>query len=311
MIAKIRIQVDAARRQIYQQWIAAAGQHVNCQHAVVISHRDTVFLRRGQTVEEIAAIGGGCRRHDRCAVVRRAAKRIRAGGGQCQSHIANARLAGILHAVAVQIVPHGVTDGAGRGLVVAEIRVQINRFHRHVHQLRVVAAGQDFVGEDVVTVRDHHAVVAGNGHAGEKIMAIGIRRLCAHQLIIRRTAKCVGAGIVKGHGHIGNARLRRVLHAVAVQVLPNRVADHRRLIDIGEIGGHVIGRIIAGCRRADLGPVNDGCRAGIEERIQLEAHQDIAVSPGRQVAQIADHIATGCNAIALIRRSIEQRAMCW
>ena len=149
----------------------------------------------------------------------------RAALQQVHRHGGNPRLADILDAVAVQVVPDKITDAAGAGDIKAEVDGRIG----------AVVGGQGHVGGAAVTVvsriaalhirrRDithgqrgfiHVDHVIARAQAGELIKTKGIGRCGAQRLTTHQQA----------HRHAGNPRLALILDTVAVQVVPDKVAD--------------------------------------------------------------------------------------
>ncbi len=70
---------------------------------------------------------------------------------------------------------------------------------------------------------------------GEAVEAAGIG--CRLE---RGRAAAVGPGDRQGDGHAGDAGLAGILDAVAVQVLPDEVAQGGRLLVVAEVGGGVV-----------------------------------------------------------------------
>ena len=145
--------------------------------------------------------------------------------GQGHRHPGDAGLAPVLDTVAIRIVPHIVTDG--HRLVEPEINRRIAPTRRQRHRAAVgvaVVRGGSLAGRRRNKSRGRrHAHRVGAGRFREGIEPVTIR----HGRGAHRATVDVRAG--QGQGHPGDASFTRILHPVAVGVIPDEVANrHRR-----------------------------------------------------------------------------------
>ena len=174
---------------------------------------------------------------------------------QGHDHTLNAGLASILRTVLIEVLPHEVTK-TGEGADKASI-CRVIDLTRSEHDLRrgagairiTIGAVSSRIGRGehaaiVQTDRESHRVSAGC-QIGEPVAACGIRLGDADS----------GASTVEqGNCHALNARLARLLDAVAIQVFPNIVSERGT---IREITGVDVGHILS-CGEHDVTDVACG-----------------------------------------------------
>nr|GEU28183.1 hypothetical protein [Tanacetum cinerariifolium] len=235
--AGVDVEVVLARRQHHGR--GAAGVHVAVERGVAalagtgehIAGRRRHGHRVGAGIDReavLAAVVGGD-----------AGNHVAAGVLEVDDHAVDAGFARILHAVAVLVFPHTV---AQRALLDHDARIHVlHAVARGQHDLRGGAGGVGIrvergvralvAGREQVVVRQRglvelHAVRAWL-QTGELVMPVGVGGGCAHRL----------AGSVEQRDlDAGHARFARVLHAVAVGVVPDRVAQAGWTVQAGVDG---------------------------------------------------------------------------
>jgi len=198
--------------------VRAAGLRQAGQYARGIRHthaegagahaREQVDARRvGRRTADHAVVGGP-------------ALAVGARREQIERDAADADLAGILHAVAVRIAPHAITDGLVAG--VAEVRLQVVLTCRQGDRPVGIRAADQRQPPRQRRVVDTHAVDA-NAHTGEQVIAVRVRDLRGNDCIVG-AAHTVLAGQRECHRHAAQARLTGLANAVAVVVVYQTVS---------------------------------------------------------------------------------------
>ena len=213
-------------------------------------HADFIDALR-QPIEDVRAVGGrGGGEVARCigSVQDAIAVVVLA---QRDGHAAQARFARILFAVAVGIYPDAVTNRAGTGVagdvtyrrpVVAEVGRQVRCAEAENHTGLVEG------GADPILVIGRIGRQAGRH--GSRINLDGVGR--GGQRVKEVPAFAVGHGggqqrgarrVVESHRHVGNPRLAGILHAVAVLIQPDAIAQAPGAL-VAEILRQIAGGII-------------------------------------------------------------------
>ncbi len=165
--------------------------------------------------EQVGADGvGGCGRQQGARPVQKPDR-----------HAGHAGLAGVLDAVAVQVLPHEVTDG--RAQPVAEVRAQVALpLVEGDDRCGVVVRGGLVAGRHR-GIHHVHEVVVGR-QVLEQVQAGGVGGTRADQDVRGRVHVAVTVVLVQPQLDVGDAGLARILDCVAVLVVPDAVADLAR-----------------------------------------------------------------------------------
>ena len=306
-VPEVRIQVVLSRVQgdgAVRFGDAGAKVDVRRQRGLVHVH---AVDANGQRIEEVQAVSigdGAVQPH----LVTRAAEAIGAGVEQVHRHASDARLARILHRVAVQVQPDEVADGAAR--IVAEVGVQvlligIQFWIQGDRAVRILHAGAE---EKVGCQRGfvHVYAVAACQQQIEEVVAIGIGGAGIQVHVVNGATETIGTGGVQVQHHARDASLARILHRISIQVQPDEVAD----LAGGDHGGDllILSTVGAGIIVADDRRVADLCRVH-----QIAIHDDreahAAVGRRAEVAQVPAHLAGHRVVHAAARSAVERRAI--
>ena len=155
-------------------------------------------------------------------------------------------------AVAVEVVPERAADH--RLEVVAEIGVEdrvaaCRRIvvERHDSRSVLVAVAVSRAGTAAARQRggrDGHGVVAAGRQSREQVEAVGVGDgVAGHAGAV---AQVDAGGRRDGEGHAGHARLAGILHAVAVEVAPDEIADGSGGQHRGDVGAVLVVGALAG-----------------------------------------------------------------
>jgi hypothetical protein len=234
---------------------------------------DQVLAHRLQIVEHVAELVQAAR------VGRRRRHLVRAGAiVQLDGDAAARRVAAVLHAVAVVVVEHVVADLEQLDETKVVRRVDGAKGARVVRDARQRALAQRVrvervvVGRAAVGARRHVAAVQRRLRQIDDQVVVGQlderrvepRRLRAEQIEAGRVGRRlvehrVAARVAQLHDDVGQHRLVRLLHAVAIGVLPHKVADlepNQRAVK-----RHVHGRVRSAVQRhLDVGAVQHAVR---------------------------------------------------
>ena len=230
-VGRIRIRVQ----RIVTTEVGVGEQEARRQHA----ERDLVFDTRNQVLEQVQATVGGVH-HVHGVIATGTDHAVGATAGQRHLHTVHARLAGILDAVAVEVIEHPVTEScleehtgidtqviglAGhqrdgvRHAVVVRIGIRVHRVvcarvQRREHR------------RSVRTIRrqhEHHDVVTRRQILEQVQAAVGcqLRRDRVAIEVLRRIA----VAVQQLHLDAVDARLATVLDAVGIQILEHPIAQ--------------------------------------------------------------------------------------
>ena len=256
----------------------ATNQSRSGVHSRGCVHHDGVVARI--QIQELVGTIGICGRRGEVG-----AARIAEASLQMHDDAGDARLKRVLDTVAVEVVPDEVADDA-RSLE-AEINRQVGGVVGAEDDLATVDVAVDGAvaahvggGERVSAGgRDRDDVGAGT-QAGEAVVAVGV----GEDTLAPTGRPHLGQGDLDA----GNAGFTGRLETVAVQVLPDPVANDARA---GTAIGHAPERHVLEVRR-------DEVAIGVERRLKREAAQrgvpeeDIRTGPGIADIFLADHDAT-------------------
>ena len=213
-------------------------------------------------------VGGcGARRHGgRPIAVRVGGDRLLSalGVGDDDVDIWQIGFTGILDAVAVDIEIEVAVDRSRGAVLITEIGVQVHLPARQGDRVRFIVGGQFVSGRK--RGGGHGDQIGTGRHAGEQILAVGIRHAGGDHFVFGVHHAVAVEVTDQIDRHARQARLADILCAVAIQVVPDEVADpavQRRGI------GHIDGRAGAD-GDAIVDDFRDARRQGVES---LDRHQ--------------------------------------
>ncbi|OEZ98985.1 hypothetical protein DUGA2_55280 [Duganella sp. HH101] len=167
-----------------------------------------------------------------------AADHVAAGVLQVDLDAVQAQLAAVLHAVAVAVFPHAVAHG---GLLDDDARIQVlvavARSQRHLRSLAGGGVGVGILGSVAALVLRGEQVVGRQGGLVE-LYAVAARLQAAELVVAAGVGGDGGAGRMAGRVQqrdldAGHAGFAVVLHAVAVAVVPDGVAQRSQAHQAG------------------------------------------------------------------------------
>ena len=252
-VARVAGIVRGPGRQVERRRAARDGRGVAVNRVVAaLVRRAEREGRRQRVADEVRArhqigegvgAGGGRRRH---------ADDVRRGVVERDHHARHARFAAaVLHAVAVDVAPDEAADGRRR-LGEAGIARRVRRAAGQREDGRAAGVGGNIAVERVVAAlvlrrgqeirrRDELEEVRTRRQVGEGVGAGHARG---------RRRQQVRGRVVDPHRHAGQPRLSALLHAVAVDVEPDEIADR---VGFGEIGdGRFARRLLVAGDRGDV-----------------------------------------------------------
>ena len=211
--------VDQGRR-VAVRCCCREGEPGQANNRRIAGRAGVVVLVEQQVANRVKAVGVRDSRH-------RSRLAVGIQDGEGHQHACQPRLAGVLDAVDVEVIPHEVAQRRRRAVVAV------------VHHIAVAAAGRHRVGIGLALAGDARRAqrvpqaeenVAGVGHVhgvaavGQAGEAVGAGR------VRRRRSDHVAIGVVQDHRHTCVAAgLRAVQHAVRVDIIPDRAADGVRI----------------------------------------------------------------------------------
>ena len=233
--AGVDVEVVLARGQHHGG--LAIGAHVAVERAIgalagsgeYIAGRRRYRHRIGARIDGeavLAAVVGGHAGHH-----------VAVGVLQVDDHAVDARFAGVLHAVAVAVFPHAVAHGA---LLDYQAGVQVlHAVARGQHHLRGDAGIDIGVGVEraVGALALGREQVVGRQRGLVELDAVGARFQVAELVVAVGVGDCragrLAGGVEQGHAHACHAAFAAVLHAVAVGVVPDGVAQRGWTVQAG------------------------------------------------------------------------------